>query len=122
MYSVRVEGRFSAAHFLPRYRGKCENLHGHNYLARAWARASSLGEDGMLADFSALREALGKALEPLDHGLLNDVEGLGGNPTAENIARYLFDRLRALLPEVPLTRVDIFETEGSMASWEPDIP
>jgi 6-pyruvoyltetrahydropterin/6-carboxytetrahydropterin synthase len=120
VYSVRVEGRFSAAHFLPAYRGKCEKLHGHNYLARAWAKASSLGEDGMLVDFVALREALGKVLAGLDHGLLNDVEALGGIPTAENIARYAFDRLKALLPDLPLTRMDIFETEGSMASWEPD--
>jgi len=118
VYSVRVEARFSAAHYLPDYHGKCERLHGHNYLARAWARGAELGPGGMLLDFGVLRKALQAVTERLDHSLLNEIAGLE-TPSAENIARYVFERLAEAMPGSLLSRVDVFETEGSMASWEP---
>jgi 6-pyruvoyltetrahydropterin/6-carboxytetrahydropterin synthase len=55
MYTVKVEADFAAAHFLSRYHGKCENLHGHNYRVRLWARGETLGPGGMLADFGILK-------------------------------------------------------------------
>jgi 6-pyruvoyltetrahydropterin/6-carboxytetrahydropterin synthase len=120
MYTIRTEARFSAAHFLPNYHGKCERLHGHNYRVRAWARGAGLDEGGMLVDFGEVRDALRSVILGLDHCLLNEVAGLGGVPSAENIARYIFERLRELRPDIPFSRVDVFETDASMASWEPD--
>jgi 6-pyruvoyltetrahydropterin/6-carboxytetrahydropterin synthase len=119
MYSVRVEASFAAAHFLSHYEGKCERLHGHNYRVRAWARGPILDGGGMLLDFGKLKGALREALEALDHSLLNDLECFLGDPSAERIAEYVFLRMRERLPEAPLSAVEVFETETSMARYEP---
>lgn len=120
MYTVRVEASFAAAHFLTHYRGKCERLHGHNYLVRAYAQGRELDEGGMLLDFGALKSALREVLSTLDHSLLNDIPDFQGDPSAERIAALIFGRLATLLPGAPLTAVEVFETETSMARYEPE--
>ena len=122
MYQARVEAEFSAAHFLSHYHGKCERLHGHNYRVRLWVRGEDLDEGGMLADFSVLKKALNEALEILDHSNLNDMEVFKNDPSAERIAKYIFDRVKETLPElgVPdslLYAVDVFENPRSMARY-----
>lgn len=119
MYTVRVEASFAAAHFLTHYQGKCERLHGHNYLVRAYARGEDLDEGGMLLDFGALKGSLREVLGGLDHSLLNDIEEFRGDPSAERIAAFVFKRLAALLPGAPLEAVEVFETDTSMARYEP---
>ncbi len=119
MYSVRVEGGFSAAHFLTRYHGKCERLHGHNYKVRVYAAGPGLDEGGMLLDFGELKAALREVLAVLDHGLLNDIEYFQGDPSAERISRYVFEGIARLLPEAPLSAVEVFETDINMARYEP---
>jgi len=125
MYKARVEAEFSAAHFLSHYRGKCENLHGHNYKVRLWVKGAQLDEGGMLADFSLLKKALKAAIEPLDHTNLNDMEIFKNDPSAERIARYLFEKARETLPELGikselLYAVDVFESPRSMARYSPN--
>jgi 6-pyruvoyltetrahydropterin/6-carboxytetrahydropterin synthase len=125
MYKARVEAEFSAAHFLSHYRGKCENLHGHNYKVRLWVRGKELDEGGMLADFSLLKKALKETLGILDHSNLNDMEIFKNDPSAERIAFFIFEKLKATLPEHGvdsslLWAVDVFETKGSMARYEVD--
>jgi 6-pyruvoyltetrahydropterin/6-carboxytetrahydropterin synthase len=119
MYYVRVEADFAAAHFLSHDAGKCERLHGHNYKVRAFARAQALGPGGMLHDFGELKAALRAVLEPLDHSLLNDEAAFEGDPSAERIAEFIFKALALRLPEAPLHAVEVFETETSMARYEP---
>jgi 6-pyruvoyltetrahydropterin/6-carboxytetrahydropterin synthase len=119
MYFVRVEADFAAAHFLSKYRGKCERLHGHNYKVRAWAKGSELGSGGMLLDFGELKGALREVLSVLDHSLLNDLPVFEGDPSAERIAKYIFDAIAERLPGSPLSAVEVFETETSMARYEP---
>jgi 6-pyruvoyltetrahydropterin/6-carboxytetrahydropterin synthase len=119
MYMIRVEADFAAAHFLSHYAGKCERLHGHNYKVRAWARGSALDSGGMLLDFGKLKAELRGVLEGLDHSLLNDLESFKGDPSAERIAEYIFLRLKERLPSAPLSAVEVFETETSMARYEP---
>jgi len=119
MYYVRVEAGFAAAHFLSSYKGKCERLHGHNYLVRAWARGDALGEGGMLLDFGDLKAALREVLARLDHGLLNDRPEFKNDPSAERIAEYVYRGLAELLPSAPLHAVEVFETDTSMARYEP---
>lgn len=119
MYKIRVEADFAAAHFLSSYRGKCERLHGHNYKVRVWAQGESLGEGGMLLDFGELKRALRSALEGLDHSLLNDLPEFDNNPSAERIAEHIYKAIAASLPEAPLQAVEVFETETSMARYEP---
>jgi 6-pyruvoyltetrahydropterin/6-carboxytetrahydropterin synthase len=119
MYYVRVEADFAAAHFLAHYRGKCERLHGHNYKVRAYARGEALDSGGMLLDFGELKGALRAVLEALDHSLLNDEPAFEGDPSAERIAEFVFKALAARLPQAPLHAVEVFETETSMARYEP---
>jgi 6-pyruvoyltetrahydropterin/6-carboxytetrahydropterin synthase len=119
MYLVRVEADFAAAHFLKHYEGKCERLHGHNYKVRAWARGDRLGEGGMLLDFGQLKGALRAVLEGLDHSLLNDEAAFDDDPSAERIAEFVFRALALRLPLAPLHAVEVFETETSMARYEP---
>jgi len=121
MYSVRVEADFAAAHFLSHYRGKCEQLHGHNYRVRLWAKGNTLNEGGMLVDFAFLKDALRQVCRTLDHGNLNDNPVFSGDPSAERIARHIFEEVFKLLPpEIAecLGAVDVFETAGSMARYE----
>jgi 6-pyruvoyltetrahydropterin/6-carboxytetrahydropterin synthase len=124
MYSVRVEAEFAAAHALTHYHGKCERLHGHNYRVRAWARGEALGEGGMLLDFAVLKAALRAVCGELDHTDLNDEAAFAGDPSAERIAKLVFDRLAARLAAAgadpgPLCAVDVFETPTSLARYEP---
>jgi 6-pyruvoyltetrahydropterin/6-carboxytetrahydropterin synthase len=125
MYTVRVEADFSAAHFLSHYRGKCENLHGHNYHIRLWVRGDRLGAGGMLLDFGLLKKLLRSITGELDHGNLNDIPWFQNDPSAERIARYIFDKTLAGfqakgLDPALLWAVDVFETPGSMARYEQD--
>ena len=122
MYSLRVETDFAAAHFLSHYHGKCEKLHGHNYRVRLFVQGMELNEGGMVADFSLLKKALKEAVSPLDHSNLNDMEIFQNDPSAERIARFVFDQVREKLPELGVDvvpwAVEVFETPTSMARYE----
>jgi 6-pyruvoyltetrahydropterin/6-carboxytetrahydropterin synthase len=120
MFEIRIEGEFAAAHHLADFHGKCENLHGHNYRVRVWARGGTLDPGGMLVDFGVLKAALAETLAGLDHSDLNAVPEFGDNPSAERIARYIFDGMKKRLPLAPISRVDAFETRVNMASYFPD--
>ena len=126
MYYARVEAEFSAAHFLSHYQGKCEKLHGHNYCVRLWVRGEELDEGGMLADFALLKKALKEVLAPLDHSNLNDNEAFQNDPSAERIAKAVFDGVKEKLPEFGidsalLWAVDVFENARSMARYKEKI-
>jgi 6-pyruvoyltetrahydropterin/6-carboxytetrahydropterin synthase len=125
MYSLRVEADFAAAHSLTHYHGKCERLHGHNYRVLAWARGRELGEGGMLIDFTVLKGALREIAGEFDHTNLNDEPTFADDPSAERIAKLIFDRLEARLraaglEATALFAVDVFETPTSMARYERD--
>ena len=97
MYTLRVEGAFEAAHRVVDYPGKCDRLHGHNWVVEAAFRGTQLDELGMLIDFKIAKKALAAVLDDYYHYYLNDIppfsEGL--NPTAENLARIIYERLAA---------------------------
>jgi 6-pyruvoyltetrahydropterin/6-carboxytetrahydropterin synthase len=121
MYSVRVEADFAAAHFLSHYHGKCEHIHGHNYRVRLWARGGALDEGGMLTDFGVLKKALRETVVPLDHSNLNDDPVFQNDPSAERIARYVFEEAaKRLSPEAAglLWAAEVYETPTSMARYE----
>jgi 6-pyruvoyltetrahydropterin/6-carboxytetrahydropterin synthase len=122
MYEVRVEAEFAAAHFLSHYHGKCEKLHGHNYLVRVRLRGENLDSGGMLADFSLLKKALNETITPLDHSSLNDLEAFQGDPSAERIAAFIFNGLKEKLPALGISpallrEVQVFENARSMAAY-----
>ncbi|MHC4914053.1 MAG: 6-carboxytetrahydropterin synthase QueD [Planctomycetota bacterium] len=126
MYEVSVEGRFSAAHNLREYRGDCERLHGHNYRVRAAVRVAEPGADGLAVDFRDLKAALGEVLDGLDHKYLNqDVHEFAEgqmNPTTENLARFVFDRLASRqLPEgAGVSEVTVWESPGCSVTYRSD--
>jgi 6-pyruvoyltetrahydropterin/6-carboxytetrahydropterin synthase len=115
MFEIRVEADFSAAHFLQDYHGKCENLHGHNYKVFAYARGDELGEGGMLVDFAEVKKHLRAACDFLDHTNLNDIAEFAQNPSAERIARFIFEKLRDKIPS--LYAIDVFETPSNRARY-----
>lgn len=122
MYEIFTEMHISAAHHLRGYNGACANLHGHNWEIRATVRAEELDEIGIAVDFKVLKKALHEIVDPLDHADLNDTftEEVG-NPTAENIARYIFEKLgpkiEAVNSTAQVSRIDIWETPGNCASY-----
>jgi 6-pyruvoyltetrahydropterin/6-carboxytetrahydropterin synthase len=122
VYIIRTEADFSAAHFLTHYCGKCENIHGHNYHVRVWLKGEALDEGGMLADFGRVKQCLKQVIAPLDHSNLNEIQDFAGDPSAERIACYIFERMQATLPNFSidsglLNAVDVFETPTNMARF-----
>ncbi|MCK4667220.1 6-carboxytetrahydropterin synthase QueD [Candidatus Dependentiae bacterium] len=123
MYEITIEDRFSSAHQLRDYEGKCENLHGHNWIVKVSIRGNSLDDKGMLIDFKVLKKILNKILEELDHKFLNEVPPFDKlNPTAENIANYIYFKVEESLnsPELEVSRVKIWESENSYAVFSKD--
>ena len=90
MFELEVETEFAAAHALREYKGKCENLHGHNYRVLLSVAGDNLDQIGMLCDFKEIKRLLKRVLEPIDHQYLNDTEPFCKmNPTTENLAKYI---------------------------------
>lgn len=120
MYDVTIETGFSAAHFLRNYEGKCEKLHGHNWKVQITVSAGKLDEKGLAIDFKTLREIANKFVEKFDHVNLNELaEFKNNNPTTENIARTIFDKLEKIInaESVSMKKVSVNETDGSRASY-----
>jgi 6-pyruvoyltetrahydropterin/6-carboxytetrahydropterin synthase len=120
MFEISVESSFSAAHRLKNYQGPCENLHGHNWLVRAVVRCDSLEASGIGIDFRVLKDHLRSILAGFDHKDLNEVlDPLSINPSSENIARHIFEKLEARLAgwKGSVARVEVQETPGSVAAY-----
>ncbi len=116
MYKLSVTESFSAAHRLCGYQGACSNLHGHNWKVRVGLSADRLDEIGMAVDFGRIKQILGQILEGLDHAYLNELPALAGiNPTSENLARFIFERMSEGLAGLPASvcEVEICESERS---------
>ncbi len=117
MYSIRVEENFSSAHNLRGYKGKCEELHGHNWKIEVVAVREKLDKSGMLLDFKELKMELNAVLEKLDHKYLNNLSYFKKvNPTSENIAKYIYDTLKPAVPQIK--SVTVWENNTSSAAYE----
>ncbi len=121
VYRLKVRSHFCAAHQLRHYQGKCENLHGHNFIVEAEIEGSRLdAETGILVDFKVLKEELQDVLEELDHCHLNELpEFKQQNPSSEHLARYIHRRLGQRLgsEHVRVRAVAVMESEGSAAVY-----
>ena len=117
MFRLKVEGNFSSAHNLRGYKGKCEDLHGHNWRVEITVESEELDEIGMLQDFKYLKKKLNAVLEDLDHQYLNKlVQFKKINPTSENIAKYIYKKLKSPIPL--LNCVTVWENSTSSATYE----
>src|SRR3989442_13600532 len=121
-FEVMIERNFSSAPQLRGYKGKCENLHGYNYKIEIYARGSDLNHIGLLVDFVELKEAADDLVTYLDHKNLNELEPFVAeqNPSAENVARFVLERLAARLDDdrVEIYKVRFFVTPTGGASYK----
>ncbi|MCR5029976.1 MAG: 6-carboxytetrahydropterin synthase QueD [Selenomonadaceae bacterium] len=96
MFELEVKCTFDAAHRVEGYPGKCDRLHGHTWTVAAKVQGRELDELGLLVDFKLLNQALKDVAATLDHQCLNDLQAFAGkNPTAENIAQYVYRSMAA---------------------------
>ena len=94
MFELTVKAEFEAAHHINGYQGKCQRLHGHNWSVEAVVEGYALDKLGMLIDFKVLKAELNAVLDELDHRYLNELPIFSTkNPTAENLAKYVFEQL-----------------------------
>jgi 6-pyruvoyltetrahydropterin/6-carboxytetrahydropterin synthase len=123
MYEVTIIKSFSAAHILAEIGGKCEELHGHNFKVEATVAASDLNSTGLLIDFRVFKKWLDEILEDIDHKHLNIIPYFTGiNPSAENIAKYICEKmdLKAKVASVHVVRVKIWESENAAVTYIPE--
>jgi len=120
MYELMVYTHFSSAHSLRGYKGKCEELHGHNWKVGVQLEAETLDNLGMVIDFTILKQELHKIIQRLDHKHLNDIPPFDAlNPSSENIAFYIFQELNKLLTHdrIVVAKVTVWESDDSSASY-----
>src|SRR6202045_3554756 len=108
MFQVSVEETLSSGHALRGYKGKCENVHGHNYRVQVTLEGPQLDSIGLLVDFTQVKQVVREIVKRLDHQFINDLEPFTVvNPSAENMAKYFYDEANAKLGEVTAGRVRV---------------
>ncbi|MCR5122513.1 MAG: 6-carboxytetrahydropterin synthase QueD [Ruminococcus sp.] len=140
MYGLKTSAAFDSAHFLKGYNGKCSNIHGHRWTVEVEVRSEKLiaeGEKrGMIIDFGDIKKAVRALADSLDHTLIYESGSLKKKtleamaeegfkltevpfrPTAENFAKYFFDKLRS--EGLPVSRVTVYETPDNCAFYGED--
>jgi 6-pyruvoyltetrahydropterin/6-carboxytetrahydropterin synthase len=139
MFQVWVEESFAAGHALRGYRGKCENIHGHNYKIRVTLQGEGLNSIGLLCDFKDLKDAIHSTIRKLDHQFLNEVAPFDQlNPSAENLAKYFHEEVSRILTQqlaaapsngnpasapCRVEQVTVWETDNTTATFfeEPEV-
>jgi 6-pyruvoyltetrahydropterin/6-carboxytetrahydropterin synthase len=124
MFEISVDETFAAGHALRGYKGKCENIHGHNYRVRVTLSGQQLDSVGLLYDFVHLKKVIQEVIRSLDHRFLNDFSPFDVvNPSAENIARHIYEETAKQLPEAPngagITSITVWETDTTAATYRP---
>src|ERR1700753_2307527 len=121
MFEVTIEETFAAGHALRNYHGKCENVHGHNYRCQVTLEGQELDSTGLLMDFVAAKKVLQSIVDRLDHQWLNEFPPFDVlNPSAENIAKFIYDEFLKGMGEpngVRLGSVRLWETDTSSATY-----
>jgi len=119
-FEITVKSEFSSAHRLRHYKGNCEGLHGHNWKIETSFLSGELDKKGMVLDFKMAKNKLNEVLEGLDHKYLNDLSYFKKkNPTSENIARYIYDKLssESKIRNLRVIKITVYETETSAATY-----
>lgn len=112
MFELTVRSDFSSAHFLRDYEGKCRNLHGHTWQVAVTVSGDKLNAVGVMADFVGMKEHLNSILARLDHACLNDLDFFKtNNPTAENLARFIYQEYKRLIAPVRIVKVQVWESD-----------
>ena len=120
MYELRVITQFAAAHQLRNFKGKCEKLHGHNWRIEVIVEGEKLNDAGLLIDFKEVKDDTNRILEELDHSFLNELSQFKDqNPSSENIAAYIFEKLSSKLNDnrIKVTKVTAWESDSASTSY-----
>lgn len=120
MFELMVETTFSAAHQLRGYKGKCEQMHGHNWKVQVHVIAEKLNDIDIAMDFHDIKSLLKETVAPLDHAFLNDIFPFTEkNPSSENIAKWLYDSLNKKMSNenVHVSAVTVWESDSASATY-----
>jgi len=122
---------FDAAHRLYNYEGKCHNLHGHTWKVEV-TLSGPLNENGMVVDFNDMDKKIGKMIdEKFDHATILNINdpllskirldtnyfGLSGDPTSENLAKFIYREVKAMFEPIAVTSVVVWESPTSHAEY-----
>ncbi|RMG58556.1 MAG: 6-carboxytetrahydropterin synthase QueD [Gammaproteobacteria bacterium] len=119
-YTLKVVSDFASAHTLRGYPGQCSRMHGHNWKVEAEVEAETLDETGMAIDFKEIRRHVREITDRLDHYYLNEIPPFDEiNPTAENIAAYLYRELARAIerPGLRVAGITLWETERACVRY-----
>ncbi len=124
MFEVSVDQTFAAGHALRNYKGRCENVHGHNFRVQVTIEGERLDDTGMLVDFLDVKKSMQDVIARLDHRFLNEVPPFDvKNPSAENIAEHFYETMSRDLDKNPVAirirEVKVWETEIQSATYRP---
>ena len=123
MYELMVDQTFSAAHQLRGYKGKCENLHGHNWKVQVHVVAQHLNDIDLAIHFHDLKAMAKEVLAPLDHSMMNEIFPFTEiNPSSENIARWIYDSLAKKInaEHIKVSAVTVWESDSASATYYED--
>lgn len=120
MYKLKVVTDFDAAHQLRGYKGKCENIHGHNWRVEVEVISDKLNDIGLAIDFKELKSITESVISQLDHTFINEIPPFKEiNPSSENIARWIYLSLKDKLETtyIRLYSVTVWESEYASATY-----
>ncbi len=122
MYEVTIKKYFSAAHVLKEIGGKCESLHGHNFLVEVTVAGDALNGEDLLIDFRDLKKWIKEILEHLDHKYLNEVEAFRDiNPSSERVAKFIYDllteKIKSLNLSLMVSGVTVWESDNARVTY-----
>ncbi|KUJ72213.1 6-pyruvoyl tetrahydropterin synthase [Thiomicrospira sp. WB1] len=120
-YFLNTQLEFASAHRLHGYPGDCANLHGHNWKVEVTVKGHQLDDVGMVMDFKAIKREAKTIIDELDHTYLNDHPAFqSDNPTAENIARFIYQTLakRINSEQVQMHRLTLWENDRNSVTYE----
>jgi len=120
VYDLMIESQFSSAHQLRGYKGKCENMHGHNWRVQVTVSSDKLDDIGIVIDFHELKKITGEVISSLDHAFLNEVFPFTEiNPSSENIAKWIYDSIKKRVErdQCNISSVTVWENETASATY-----
>ncbi len=119
-YTLKIVTDFAASHALRNYEGACQRMHGHNWKVEVEVLTTQLDDVGMGVDFKLIKKATNKVLDKLDHYHLNDIPPFDEiNPTAENIAAYIFKHVGKIINKthISVSAITVWETERACVRY-----
>jgi 6-pyruvoyltetrahydropterin/6-carboxytetrahydropterin synthase len=122
-YTLKIVTDFASAHTLRDYPGQCSRMHGHNWKVEAEVEATRLDEVGMGIDFKVIKQHTRAIGDRLDHRYLNEIPPFDQiNPTAENIAAYMYRELAAAIntADIKVKAITLWETERACVRYSED--